>query len=310
MPTSSSIHGWTDSPTLSNFTQPSSIHENRRMPLLLLLAPPAAFAMQGSPPHFADLRKVGKGHSARWEVGDFDHEGAGSLSIAFMCDRHPSGRCLKLEVWHDTGMAGRQKNGNDASRRMKRLGNMLLESRDGGSALRGMRLHEQWRGQGLSSVLLAIWLQLCLVAGVRPCTNVINKPLLGRALSKFGFVARNGGGVPVAVSAAVRYRDCAPVRVDVAGLRDHERPGSAETSPSVASVRVRTPYVLPDTRAADEFLAFKVDSVLSGRLRLDASAGALRRALTLDDASREAELPGAPSPRVPQSAAGACFTEL
>ena len=62
--------------------------------------------------------------------------------------------------------------------------------------------------------------------------------------------------------------------------------------------------------AADEFLAFKVDSVLSGRLRLDASAGALRRALTLDDASREAELPGAPSPRVPQSAAGACFTEL
>ena len=58
---------------------------------------------------------------------------------------------------------------------------------DAVSALRGMLVAEEYRGRGHARVFLAIWLALCLRAGLRPATTRINKPLLAITLVRLGF---------------------------------------------------------------------------------------------------------------------------
>ena len=72
-----------------------------------------------------------------------------------------------------------------------RIGFMLLASEEKSSALRGMEINKALRGRGLSKVLLAIWLQACISAGLTPRTRTINKPLLSLTLQRFGFSPRN-----------------------------------------------------------------------------------------------------------------------
>lgn len=74
------------------------------------------------------------------------------------------------------------------------VGEMLVESSNTSglcipatSALRGMFINEASRGNGYSKIFIAIWMRLCLEAGVIPSTNRINKPLLALALQGLGF---------------------------------------------------------------------------------------------------------------------------
>ena len=55
------------------------------------------------------------------------------------------------------------------------------------SALRGMRVSAAHRGRGVSTLLLAIWLRMCLSSHVTPATSRINKPLLALTLTRLGF---------------------------------------------------------------------------------------------------------------------------
>ena len=124
-----------------------------------------------------------------------------------------------------------------------------------------------------------MWLHLCLISGITPCTNTINKPLVSLVLSRrFGFVSN--GGALVEVTDAKRYRDC----------QHFTRSGRAQPL-----VRVGTSFFLP----ADETnggsaaaLRVKVDEVLGGALRLDAAAspvaieGALAQSMELSSSSR------------------------
>jgi hypothetical protein len=50
-----------------------------------------------------------------------------------------------------------------------------------------MRIVDEFRGRGLSSLFMAIWLQLCLHMGLAPRANRIDKPLICQSLHKFGF---------------------------------------------------------------------------------------------------------------------------
>lgn len=60
------------------------------------------------------------------------------------------------------------------------------------SALRGMLVADECRGKGYARLFLAIWLRLCLRAGVTPATTRINKPLLALTLVRLGFTPLRG----------------------------------------------------------------------------------------------------------------------
>lgn len=61
---------------------------------------------------------------------------------------------------------------------------------DGQPYLRGMHVHEDERGQGLSKLVLLTWLLLCFKCFDRaPRTRLIDKPLIALALHSLGFVA-------------------------------------------------------------------------------------------------------------------------
>merc|ERR1712139_74058 len=47
------------------------------------------------------------------------------------------------------------------------------------------------RGKGLASVLMALWLQLCMELELTPATKRIDKPVISLMLHKFGFSAAN-----------------------------------------------------------------------------------------------------------------------
>jgi hypothetical protein len=61
------------------------------------------------------------------------------------------------------------------------------------SSIIGMEVSTNMRGEGLSKVLIAIWLHICLQTAVYPRAAVMNKPLIALVLSKFGFIPGEGG---------------------------------------------------------------------------------------------------------------------
>lgn len=149
------------------------------------------------------LPKLGKGKDMYWEIG----------------------RCSRSERKDDDIIVGVQPHRNpkrngvslvfmEAANPEKKLGFMLLRHSLGDksgddrydstmtplfSALIGMLVDEQYRGAGLSSTFVAIWLQICLDLEVFPQAEVIKKPLISAALAKFGFNPLKGG-VPVEIS--------------------------------------------------------------------------------------------------------------
>lgn len=71
------------------------------------------------------------------------------------------------------------------------------------SSLRGMLVTEASRGRGHSRLFLAVWLRLCLLAGVSPSTSRINKPLLALTLTRFGFAPLPGSNGKRAIEVEV-----------------------------------------------------------------------------------------------------------
>ncbi|KAJ1628285.1 hypothetical protein T492DRAFT_1018960 [Pavlovales sp. CCMP2436] len=140
----------------------------------------------GSPPCLRNLRKVGSGHNAAWHLATFEPSQSGGvlsrIDVLLALDANPTEPCLLLNFVHADGADGSKRT---------RVGHILLACGPSSSALRGMFVREELRGQGLSRVLLAVWLRLCASAQLSPTTQQINKPLLARSLEHFGFVPAN-----------------------------------------------------------------------------------------------------------------------
>lgn len=159
----------------------------------------------------------GGGKATRWDLAEFHRHAAGSdnqvseavaenvqcvdcdpsfahaggaegehFTVALQRDCHPTKHFLKLSFVTQGRSAGF----------------VLLETGDSrSSALRGMRIADQFRNQSLSSLFVAIWLHLCLEMGLTPCTTRIDKPIICLLLHKFGFRPRaEAGGVEVQMS--------------------------------------------------------------------------------------------------------------
>ena len=52
-----------------------------------------------------------------------------------------------------------------------------------------MQINEKYRGRGLAKVFVALWLSLCLSAGVAARTGVIDKPILAHVLGSLGIIS-------------------------------------------------------------------------------------------------------------------------
>ena len=69
------------------------------------------------------------------------------------------------------------------------------------SLFMGMWIEPEFRGNGWSTIFMAVWIQLCHKAGVSNiATETINKPILALLLTKFGFTPNSSGGIEMEIS--------------------------------------------------------------------------------------------------------------
>lgn len=149
------------------------------------------------------LPKLGKGKDMYWEIGRYSQSESKGDDIIVGVQPHRNAKRNGVSLVF-----------MEAPNPEKKLGFMLLRHSQGDksgddnddstmiplfSALIGMLVDEQYRGAGLSSTFVAIWLQLCLDLEAFPQAEVIKKPLISAALAKFGFSPLKGG-VPVEIS--------------------------------------------------------------------------------------------------------------
>jgi GNAT superfamily N-acetyltransferase len=204
------------------------------------------------------LRKVGWGRDACWRLGTFDDlSNLLALDVDFALDRNPDEPCCKLLFVNRT------------SEKRRRVGYMLLAAKEDASALRGMQISEDLRGRGLSRVLLAAWLRMCITASLQPTTGTINKPLLALTLDRFGFEPVNRRGRQVRVHAGTRRL------TNCRGWQDER--GETPLEGQYRTAFVRTPFEV----ARPDALEAAVDETLGDHFVLEADGEALRRALTL-----------------------------
>lgn len=229
--------------------------------------------LHGTPPCLAALEKVdgSYGKQAAWRLGCLEHSDL-TLDVLLQLDRNPSEPCCALTFFDvtasnagigcsspydfstESSSGAASDSGGDSTRR-SRVGRILLSSEAQASSLRGMEIRPDLRGRGLAKPLLASWLHLCAVAGLVPRTREINKPLLSLSLTSLGFAPVNNRGASVSV----------------------DRPGHPSRT-----TYVRTCFELPGAAAGGACTAAaEAERLLGGRLRLDASPEAVRRALTL-----------------------------
>lgn len=144
------------------------------------------------------LPKVGRGKHAYWELGTYknsgDDAGDGHVLVALQPNRNPATNGIKLafyRVLEDTkGSAANH------TKRTEKLGYLLMinSHQTRSSQFLGQFVDESCRGQGLAKVWLAIWLRLCIDAGLRPWTGKMRKPLLCLVLQHtFGMIPQAGG---------------------------------------------------------------------------------------------------------------------
>ena len=136
--------------------------------------------------HWDTMQKVGQGKQSYWELGTLESESQ-TLSVGFQPNRNPRRNGMRLVLVDSSGC---------------KVGFLLMINRfdhkkDGNShsvsSLLGLRVEEDERKKGLGKILLAVWIQCCLEAGIRPITGKINKPIIALMLEhNFGFIGSGG----------------------------------------------------------------------------------------------------------------------
>lgn len=139
--------------------------------------------------YFSNLeafRKNGKGSDAWWEIAEYNCSQR-TITVGIQPHRNPKLNGMSLVFYRD-----------DLKGNKVKVGRVLLKN-DGitteffSSSIIGMEVNAKVRGEGLSKVLIAIWLDICLQTECFPRAAVMNKPLIALVLSKFGFIPDDGG---------------------------------------------------------------------------------------------------------------------
>jgi tRNA A64-2'-O-ribosylphosphate transferase len=230
--------------------------------------------------HFAGLAKMEKGRNAYWLVGEIGAGGGASAGVAggtshfplivgLQVDKNPDYNCIKLIALS----AGRK------------IAYMLLEhppTPEATSCLRGMLVNNDYRGHGVSTLLVATWLRLCLNAGMTPSTNRIDKPLIALVLQKFGFVPAQGSVSVIVGSSGEDGKLVVWSSVGLSGtfshrdLRTHNMVIADKQPAGGVTVAVQTSFTMEVS--IDELTA-RIDRLLRNRLTFAAGPEPLRRAL-------------------------------
>ena len=134
------------------------------------------------------FKKHGKGKEAWWEVAKYRSGTNLEISIGIQPHRNPKQNGFSLVFYRGDEM------------KVGKVGRILLKSSAAPitnfhySSIIGMEVNKELRGEGLSKVLIAIWLHICLYTKAAfPRAAKMNKPLIALVLSKFGFVPDDGG---------------------------------------------------------------------------------------------------------------------
>ena len=131
------------------------------------------------------FNRNGKGSDAWWEIAKYSC-GQRAMYVGIQPHRNPKLNGMSLVFYRDDLRGNRMK-----------VGRVLLKNDvERGfyfSSIIGMEVNADLRGEGLSKVLIAIWLDICLQTDCFPRAAVMNKPLIALVLSKFGFVPNDGG---------------------------------------------------------------------------------------------------------------------
>ncbi|KAL7454046.1 hypothetical protein ACHAWC_005677 [Mediolabrus comicus] len=127
------------------------------------------------------FKKHGKGKEAWWEVATYRCGTNLKISVGIQPHRNPKQNGFSLVFYRGDEM---------------KVGRILLApfTNSHYSSIVGMEVNRELRGEGLSKVLIAIWLHICLYTKAAfPRAAKMNKPLVALVLSKFGFVPDDGG---------------------------------------------------------------------------------------------------------------------
>lgn len=127
------------------------------------------------------FEKHGKGKEAWWKVAMYRCGTNIKISVGIQLHRNPKQNGFSLVFYRGDEM---------------KVGRILLApfTNSHYSSIVGMEVNRELRGEGLSKVLIAIWLHICLYTKKAfPRAAKMNKPLIALVLSKFGFVPDDGG---------------------------------------------------------------------------------------------------------------------
>lgn len=137
-----------------------------------------------------DLPKNGKGKSSYWSLGELTIPGEPlPITVGLQPNRNPAANGMKICFF-------RKKSKNEDDNKEQKIGFLLMinSSTNVSSKFLGQFLEESERGKGWAKMWFAVWLQLCLDAGIRPYTGKIHKPLLCLVLQhSFGMIPKKGG---------------------------------------------------------------------------------------------------------------------
>jgi len=144
-----------------------------------------------TPSYFSNLdvfEKNGRGNDAWWQVGTYSSGPDRSLIVGIQPHRNPKLNGMSLVFYREDLKGNRVKVG-----RVLLKNDRIPSTKFYYSSIIGMEVSTNMRGEGLSKVLIAIWLHICLQTAVYPRAAVMNKPLIALVLSKFGFIPGEGG---------------------------------------------------------------------------------------------------------------------
>ena len=134
--------------------------------------------------HLDIFHKNGKGNYAYWDIAEYRSRSR-TIIVGIQPHRNPKRNGMSLVFYQNSEKVGRVLLKND---------NILSPSTNFYySSIIGMEVNAKMRGGGLSKVLIAIWLDICLKTEAYPRAAVMNKPLISLVLSKFGFTPDEGG---------------------------------------------------------------------------------------------------------------------
>ena len=141
--------------------------------------------------YFSNLdtfHKNGRGNDAWWEIAEYNC-GERSIIVGIQPHRNPKRNGMSLVFYRDDLEGNRVKVGRLLLKNDRIPSSMEFYF----SSIIGMEVNSRVRGEGLSKVLVAIWLDICLQTECFPRAAMMNKPLISLVLSKFGFIPDDGG---------------------------------------------------------------------------------------------------------------------